>query len=232
MRHHQHRGPRPFFLLDDVHQQAPIHRVKPFCGLIQDEQLRIVHDRHTELDLLLLPTRELVNTGLRLIPQTHPLEIVHRPGHRGLLTQPFELTEVRHHGQDGFFLIQSALLGEIAQTATGLRREWAPINVKDPRGRDIDPEQRSKRGGLARTVRTKEPERLPPLHVEGEILDDRCAGKIHPKMLNMNKRLSDRNRGRCRDGLHHNATASAGVCSCCRSSALRLSPSKLSPSKQ
>ena len=211
MRNHQHRGTGTFLFLDDVHQQAPVHRVKPLGGLIQDQQLRVVHDRDAQLDFLLLPTGELVHAGLRLVRHTHPLEILHRPGHSGLLTQTLELTEIRHHGQDGFLLIQSALFREVAEAAAGLRRERATINVQHPRGWQIDPEQRPKRGGLARTVGSEESERLAPLHVEGEILDDRGAGEIHPKMLNLDQRLAARDQPRCRHGRHHEASARTGA---------------------
>jgi hypothetical protein len=145
---HDDRGTGELLLLDDVHQQPAVNRVKPLRGLIQDEQLRIVHDRHTELDLLLLAAGELVQPDSGLLGEAHPLQIGLRPGACMRFAEALEPAEVDHHIQDVFLLVQAPLFRQVAQPRAVPRFENLPADVERPGRGLVDAQQRPQCGGL------------------------------------------------------------------------------------
>ena len=179
-------APASFLVFDDVHEQTPVHRVEALGWLVQDEQLRVVHDGHAQLDLLLLAAGKLLQIQVGFIRQLDPFQVLHGPGFGGGFGQSFEPAEVDHDVQDVLFLVQATFFRQVPEPGTVAGLEGLPVDVEGAGGGLVDAQQRSERGGFARAVAAQEPERFPGLNVEGEVFDDRCLPEVHAKVFDVN----------------------------------------------
>ena len=70
----EHRGTAGRLAAQHVRERLHCDRVESGEGLVEDEQLRLVHQRRRELRPLLVAVRELLHLGIRPLVESKTLE--------------------------------------------------------------------------------------------------------------------------------------------------------------
>ncbi len=98
VRGHQDAFACPALFLENLLDQARVHRVEAGEGLVHDNQLRIVQKRGDELGLLLHPLAQLLHLLRAVLPQIEPLQPLRQSCARDRLRHPFQCGEVDQGG--------------------------------------------------------------------------------------------------------------------------------------
>ncbi len=169
MRREEHGAPVRLDLGDEL-VELPLHeRVQADRRLVQDQQLRPVHERLYQADLLLVPVGEIANGAREITVESAGQRLDEAPVHAA--AQRAEETEQLRAGQ---VLIESELPGQVPHPAPNGLAVAPAVAPKDagPAARGTDEvQQRANGGGLAGPVGPEKPEDLPALHLEIELHD-------------------------------------------------------------
>ena len=114
MGRHQHTLAGGARLADQLDDQPRVQRIEPRERLVQDEQRRIADEGGRELNLLLLPLRELFEAARAQCAEIDPRQPLCRPRSRHLTRQPFESREVGENRVDARALVEPAFLRQVA----------------------------------------------------------------------------------------------------------------------
>src|ERR1019366_7948621 len=161
----------PLELRQEVLDEDDVDRVKAGERLVEDEHLRIVHDRAEELHLLLHALAQLL--GLLLEPRTkvHRVDPRREALHRGLTVHALDRREKQELVDDLHLPVEAALLGQVAdaflQPVVHLLAEHADL----ARVRLRDVHDHADRGRLPGAVRPEETERGAVRDLEVEVVD-------------------------------------------------------------
>jgi hypothetical protein len=77
MARQQHRAAAPRLLAQHLADRVDAPGVEPRERLVEDEQVGLVHERHSELDALLVAVGERLDLRLGALGDAEPLEALH-----------------------------------------------------------------------------------------------------------------------------------------------------------
>ena len=97
---------------DDIHEELAVNGIKTFSGLVQDEEFGVAHEGEAELDFLLHTGAEFADLFSGGVVQVDAFEVFETPFF-GVL-EAFEVAKVGHDVDDGFFHVETAFFGEVA----------------------------------------------------------------------------------------------------------------------
>ena len=152
-------------------------RVESAERLVQDEQLRVVHERGSELHSLLVAERERVELVVDAVTEAEPLEPSGGGRHRRRLRCAAQTGEVGELLDDLHPRIQAALLRQVAEPLAHIAVDRSAVPA-DGAGVGLgDPEDAPQRGGLAGAVRAEKPEDLPGRHLQRKTVQGHDVAK-------------------------------------------------------
>jgi len=178
-----------------------LFRVQAGRGLVEDQHFGVVKQRLSKADSLSIPLRELRAMPLRDVGDLCPLHHVAQsrrafgPRHTFDACTEGEVVEHCHIGVEGRRLWQVAgpalcldrLLEHVIARDDGLSIRRGHVSRED-----------AHRGGLARAVRSEEPENLSALSLEAHVVDGRDGTVPLRQMLNFDHLSSLHARVTCR----------------------------------
>ena len=121
------RGAAGRFLPKHLRERADRDGVEPGERLVEDEQLRRVHQRSRELGALLVAVRELLDLRVGALGEAEPLQPVERGGACRVRVQPVQAAEVRELLADRHAGIEAALLWHVAEPQPLRRPDRSPV---------------------------------------------------------------------------------------------------------
>ena len=151
---------------EHLRERAHRDRVEAGERLVEDEQLRLVHQRRRELRPLLVAVRELLDLRVGAVGETEPLQPVAPPRRAPRASQSVQAAEVGELLADRHPRVEAALLRHVAE-AQPLREPDRPSVPEHLAAVELDePEDRAHRRRLAGPVRAEEAEHPPALDRE------------------------------------------------------------------
>ena len=147
-------------------EQPHVDWVEPREGLIHDQHLGVVKDRRDELDLLLVPLRELLDLALAVVGDSESLEPVVDFRACGCVGHPVQRREEPQLLSDQHLRIEPSLLRQVAPRSAGKRHVLGtlPGDAAGIGAEDVEHDPHTRR--LAGTVRAEEAEDPSRLHAE------------------------------------------------------------------
>ena len=159
-------APRAASVPEHLGERVHGDRVEPGEGLVEDEQVRLVHQRGRELRALLVAVRELLEFGAGAVREAEPFEPVCGGAPRRGIVEAVEAAEVRDLLADRHAGIEAALLRHVAETQPLSQSDRLSV-PEHLAGVELDEaEDRTHRRRLAGAVRPEEAEHPPPLDRE------------------------------------------------------------------
>ena len=134
---------------------------------VEDQQIGVMHQRDRELHALLIATREFLHEIIAPLGQTDPGEPVVGSFFGDGFRQPGEPSKVDDLFERLHSRIQTAFLGHVPNGVSNRFIDWLAVPCNRSRLGRNDVEDHPHRGGLARTIRAKKPNRL--ARTDGEI---------------------------------------------------------------
>ena len=165
------RGARIGLLAEHGAHDVDGQWIEPRERLVEDEQLGREDERGCQLDALLVAEAEGLQLVVTTLLQAEALQPAHGGCPRVRVGHAVELTEIAQLLGHAHLRVEAALLGHVADPASGLERQRAPAE-RDLAGigrqhAEHDPHG----GGLAGAVPPDEPEQLPGADLEGQVLE-------------------------------------------------------------
>ncbi len=173
MLHHmggeQDRGPVGRQIADHGFQPLLVHGVQARERLVQDDELRLVHDRGDQLHLLRHPLGQFLH--LLFLRGAQPLLLQHGLGATATFRRGQSLQ--RAEKGDGLdrrhLLVQTPLLGQEADAVAHLTSVGGAQNLDPTRRRRLKPQDHPQGRGLARPIGTQKPADRALLNLKAQI---------------------------------------------------------------
>jgi hypothetical protein len=131
-------------------------RVEAGQRLVEDEEVRVVHEGGGQLDTLLVAEGERLDLAPRAVGDPEPLQPAGRGRGGGRRGQPVQAAEVLKLLADEHARVEAALLRQVAEPAAIGVGDRGAVPADGARGQGGEPEHGAHRGGLARAVRAEE----------------------------------------------------------------------------
>ena len=160
--------------LDELAHVDALQRVEAARRLVEDQDLRVRQERHREAGALAQTAREVADEVARAVLEADALQ------HRGdaqprlLAGHAVECGLQREHLLDAVLAVQRHGLGQVADPTPDLHRLAQDVEARDARraGRGGQVARQHAHGGrLARAIRPEEPDDLPSLDAEADVVD-------------------------------------------------------------
>ena len=163
-------------------QHVDAHRVQPAEGLVEDEQVGRVDERHPELDALLVAQGEVVDRAVDPLREAQPFDPAVGAVLRRRAVQAGEPGEVHQLVADAHLRVETALLRHVAETEAGGRVDGTAPPAHLAAVGSHHAHHRPHGGRLAGPVAADEADHAPRRDVERDVVegDDVAVATVQP----------------------------------------------------
>src|SRR5690554_2144230 len=161
---------------NDVLKDHGVHRVQSAEGLIQNHNVRIVHQRLHNLDLLLIPLGQGLELFLLVGGEVHPVQPVVDVSSKLIFVPASKFSEILQLMGNLLFGIHASFFGQVAYFIVFGSED---LSVQDEFSLVLteNAHERTQGSGFSGTVSTEKTHGFSAFHLKGDVLEDLHVGK-------------------------------------------------------